>query len=69
MSDDPLAAVVGERVTCVASALFAVAFAFLVANAITVPGTDLAAAVGLASEGSNAYRLLQTLLQIGRAHV
>jgi len=63
MSDDLSASAVGERVLRVASALFAIVFALLVANAITVPGTDLAAAAGLVSEGSNGYRLVQTLLQ------
>lgn len=63
MSDDPSGPAVGERLTRVASALFAVVFAVLVANAITVPGTDLAAAAGLVSEGTNGYRLVQTLLQ------
>ncbi|QAU13817.1 CPBP family intramembrane metalloprotease [Halorubrum sp. BOL3-1] len=63
MSDDPLATAVGERLFRVASALFALVFALLVASAITAPGTDLAASVGLVSEGSNGYRLVQTLLQ------
>ncbi|GAA0551868.1 lysostaphin resistance A-like protein [Halorubrum ejinorense] len=63
MSDDPLANAVGERLFRVASALFAVVFAVLVANAITVPGVSLAASLGLVSEGTTGYRLLQTLLQ------
>lgn len=63
MSDDPLAAAVGERLFRVASALFAVVFAVLVANAITVPGVSLAASLGLVSEGTTGYRLLQTVLQ------
>jgi membrane protease YdiL (CAAX protease family) len=63
MSDDPLAAAAGERLFHVVSALFAIVFALLVASAVTAPGADLAASVGLVSEGSNGYRLLQTLLQ------
>ena len=65
MSDDPLAAAVGDRLFRLASALFAVVFAFLVANAITVPAATLAASVGLVSEGSTGYQVLQTLLQFG----
>ncbi|SFR31038.1 MULTISPECIES: CPBP family intramembrane glutamic endopeptidase [Halorubrum] len=63
MSEDPLTAAVGERVFRVASALFAIVFAFLVASAITAPGASLAASVGLVSEGSTGYQLLRTLLQ------
>ena len=63
MSDDPLAAAAGERLFHVVSALFAIVFALLVASAVTAPGADLAASLGLVSEGSNGYRLLQTLLQ------
>lgn len=63
MSDDPLAAATGERLFHVVSALFAIVFAILVASAVTAPGADLAASLGLVSEGSNGYRLLQTLLQ------
>ncbi|WP_424015795.1 lysostaphin resistance A-like protein [Halorubrum xinjiangense] len=63
MSDDLSASAVGERLFSVASALFAIVFAFLVANAITVPAATLAASAGLVSEGSTGYQLLQTLLQ------
>ena len=63
MSDDPLGNDVGERVFRVASALFAIVFALLVASAITAPGADLAASLGLVSEGTTGYRLLRTLLQ------
>jgi membrane protease YdiL (CAAX protease family) len=65
MSDDPIAAAVGDRVFRVASALFAIVFALLVASAITAPGADLAASLGLVSEGSTGYQVLQTLLQFG----
>ncbi|ELZ45604.1 hypothetical protein C463_06227 [Halorubrum californiense DSM 19288] len=63
MSDDPLATAVGDRVFRVASALFAIVLAFLVASAIAVPGADLAASLGLVSEGTTGYQLLRTLLQ------
>jgi hypothetical protein len=63
MSDDPLPTGVGERLSRVASALFAVVFALLVASAITAPGADLAASLGLVAEGSTGYQLTQTLLQ------
>ena len=63
MSDDLSASAVGERLFRVASALFAVVFAILVANAITVPGVSLAGSLGLVSEGTTGYRLLRTLLQ------
>ncbi|MEZ3162953.1 type II CAAX endopeptidase family protein [Halorubrum sp. RMP-47] len=63
MSDDPSGSAVGERVFRVASALFAIVFALLVASAITAPGADLAASLGLVSEDTTGYRLLRTLLQ------
>src|SRR6056297_1806264 len=63
MSDDPPASAVAERLFRVASALFAIVFALLVASAITAPGADLAASLGLVSEGTTGYRLLRTLLQ------
>ncbi|ELZ53942.1 hypothetical protein C465_01034 [Halorubrum distributum JCM 9100] len=65
MSDDPLAAAVGDRVFRVASALFAIVFALLVASAITAPGANLATSLGLVSEGSTGQQLLRTLLQFG----
>lgn len=63
MSDDPLGSAAGERILRVASALFAILFALLVASAITVPGANLAVSLGLVSEGSTGYQLLRTLLQ------
>ncbi|QWC18332.1 CPBP family intramembrane glutamic endopeptidase [Halorubrum sp. 2020YC2] len=63
MSDDPLAGVIGRRLFRVASALFAIVFAFLVAGAISAPGADLAASLGLVAEGSTGYQLTQTVLQ------
>ena len=65
MSDDLSASAIGERVLRVASALFAIVFALFVASAITAPGAELAASVGLVSEGSTGYQLLRTLLQFG----
>lgn len=63
MSDDPLANAVGERVFRVASAVLAIVFALLVASAITAPGADLAASLGVVSTGTTGYQLLRTLLQ------
>ncbi|MDB2240704.1 CPBP family intramembrane glutamic endopeptidase [Halorubrum ezzemoulense] len=63
MSDDLSASAVGQRVFRVASALFAIVFALLVASAITAPGAELAASLGLVSEGTTGYQLFQTLLQ------
>jgi membrane protease YdiL (CAAX protease family) len=65
MSDDLSASAVGERVLRVASALFAIVSALLVASAITAPGAELAASLGLVSEGTTGYQLLRTLLQFG----
>lgn len=63
MSDDPLAAAIGERLFRVTSALFAIVFALLVASAITQPGADLAATLGLVTDGSTGYQLIRTVLQ------
>ena len=63
MSDEPTSTAVVERLSRVASALFAVVFALLVASVITVPGADLVASLGLVAEGSTGYQLTQTVLQ------
>jgi membrane protease YdiL (CAAX protease family) len=65
MSDDAPGSAVAERVLRVASALFAIVFALLVASAITVPAAELAVSIGLVAEGSTGYQLLRTVLQFG----
>ena len=52
-----------EGLVCVASALFAVAFALLVASAITAPAAGLAVSLGLVAEGTTAFQVLRTVLQ------
>jgi membrane protease YdiL (CAAX protease family) len=63
MSDDPPGSAVAERVMRVASALFAVVFAFLVAGAVATPTADAAVALGAVADGSTGYRLLRTVVQ------
>lgn len=48
-----------------ASALFVVLFALLVASAVTAPAAALVVRVGLVAEGGNALQLFQTVVQFG----
>lgn len=61
MSEHPPAPI--ERLVRVASALFAVVFALLVASAITAPVAGLAVSLGLVAEGTTAFQVLRTVLQ------
>jgi len=63
MSEEPTLSGVAERLSRIAVALGVVVLALLVASAITVPGTNLAASLGVVSEGSTGAQLLRTLLQ------
>ncbi|SNR39053.1 CPBP family intramembrane glutamic endopeptidase [Halorubrum vacuolatum] len=48
-----------------ALAAFAVVFALLVASAVTNPVSSLAVSFGVVSEGTNAFQILQTVVQFG----
>ncbi|MUW15019.1 CPBP family intramembrane metalloprotease [Halorubrum sp. CBA1125] len=52
-----------ERLHRVASALFAVVFALLVASALTAPAADLAVSVGLVGADTTGLQVLRTVLQ------
>lgn len=54
-----------ERIASIASAAFVVVFALVVASAVTEPVSGAAASVGLVSEGTNAWQVLQTIVQFG----
>lgn len=52
-----------ERILRVASAVFVIVFALLVASAVTAPAAGLAVSLGLVGEGTTAFQLLRTVLQ------
>lgn len=52
-----------ERLLQLATAVFVVVLALLVASAVTAPVTNLAVRVGLVDEGTNGRQLLRTVIQ------
>ncbi len=63
MSDDGHAPL--RRFRRLASALFVILLALVVASAVTQPVSTLALRVGLVAEGGNGWQLLRTVLQFG----
>ena len=59
-ASDPL-----RRLRRLASALFAVLLALIVASAVTQPASTLAVRAGLVVEGGNGWQLLRTVVQFG----